>query len=92
MARKLLKPGQRFGASPNTQVWNRPTTTPSASCAQPSSTASPSLGSQSGGGELRTARLLSAHTTCRLQKRSLFVYLTEALTANARGDPVPLLA
>jgi transposase len=50
-----------------------------------------SLGSQSAAGELRTARLLSAHTTCRLQQRSLFVYLTEALTANARGDPVPLL-
>lgn len=50
-----------------------------------------SFGSQSEDGELRTARLLSAHTTCRLQKRSLFVYLTEALTASARGDPAPLL-
>ncbi len=50
-----------------------------------------SLGSQSEGGEQRTARLLSAHTTCRLQHRSLFVYLAEALTAHARGDPVPLL-
>jgi transposase len=51
-----------------------------------------SLGSQSECGELRTARLLSAHTTCRLQGRSLFVYLTEALSASARGDPVPLLS
>ena len=50
-----------------------------------------SLGSQSEGGERRIERLLSAHTTCRLQRRSLFVYLTEALTAHARGDPVPLL-
>ena len=50
-----------------------------------------SLGSQSEAGELRTARLLSAHTTCRLQRRSLFVYLTEALSAHARGDPAPLL-
>ena len=50
-----------------------------------------SLGSQSEGGERRIERLLSAHTTCRLQHRSLFVYLTEALTAHARGDPVPLL-
>lgn len=50
-----------------------------------------SLGSQSETGELRTARLLSAHTTCRLQERSLFVYLTEAISAHARGDPVPLL-
>jgi len=26
-----------------------------------------------------------------LQRRSLFVYLTEAISAHARGDPVPLL-
>lgn len=50
-----------------------------------------SLGSQSEDGERRIARLLSAHTTCRLQGRSLFAYLTEALTADAHGDPVPLL-
>jgi hypothetical protein len=31
-----------------------------------------------------------AHTTCRLQHRSLHVYLTETLTAHARGDLVPL--
>jgi transposase len=51
-----------------------------------------SLGSQSEDGETRTARLLSAHTTCRLQKRSLFVYLTDALNANALGHPAPLLS
>jgi len=51
-----------------------------------------SLGSQSEDGETRTARLLSAHTTCRLQQRSLFVYLTEALNANARGHPAPHLS
>jgi transposase len=51
-----------------------------------------SLGSQSAGGERRVERLLSAHTTCRLQHRSLFVYLTDAFSARARGDPVPLLA
>jgi transposase len=50
-----------------------------------------SLGSQSEHGEQRIARLLSAHGTCRLQRRSLFVYLTDALSAHARGDPVPLL-
>ena len=50
-----------------------------------------SLGTQSEGGERRIERLLSAHTTCRLQNRSLFVYLTETLTAHARGDPTPLL-
>jgi transposase len=50
-----------------------------------------SFGRQSEGGELRTARLLSAHTTCRPQERSLFVYLTETLSASARRDPAPLL-
>jgi transposase len=50
-----------------------------------------SLGSQSEGGQQRIARLLSAHTTCRLQHRSLFVYLTDAIAAHARGDPIPLL-
>ena len=51
-----------------------------------------SLGSQSDGGERRIERLLSAHTTCRLQRRSLFAYLTQSLTAHTRGNPVPLLA
>lgn len=50
-----------------------------------------SLGSQSQGGERRIERLLSAHTTCRLQDRSLFVYLTDTLAAHARGDPAPNL-
>ena len=50
-----------------------------------------SLGSQSPAGEQRTAHLLSAHITCRLQRRSLHVYLTDALAAHNRGDPVPLL-
>jgi len=51
-----------------------------------------SLGSQSEDGEQRISRLLSAHTTCRLQQRSLFAYLTDAIAAHARGDPAPLLA
>ena len=51
-----------------------------------------SLGSQSSDGETRIARLLSAHTTCRLQGRSLFEYLADALDHHARGAPVPLLA
>ncbi len=50
-----------------------------------------SLGSQSTGGERRTERLLSAHTTCRLQRRSLHAYLIDVLSANARNDPIPLL-
>jgi transposase len=51
-----------------------------------------SLGSQSERGERRIERLLSAHTTCRLQRRSLHAYLIDALTAHTRGDPAPLLA
>jgi len=50
-----------------------------------------SLGSQSEDGERRIARLLSASITCRLQGRSLHAYLVELLTAQARGDPLPLL-
>jgi transposase len=51
-----------------------------------------SLGSQSEQGERRIERLLSASITCRLQRRSLFAYMSELLAAHARGDPVPLLA
>jgi transposase len=51
-----------------------------------------SLGSQSHQGERTIERLLSASVTCRLQRRSLFAYLTDALSANIRGDPTPLLA
>jgi transposase len=50
-----------------------------------------SQGSQSETGERRIERLLSASTTCRLQRRSLHEYLTELLTAHARGDPLPRL-
>jgi transposase len=51
-----------------------------------------SLGSQSNDGERRIERLLSVHTTCRLQRRALHDYLVDAFTAHSRGDPVPLLA
>jgi transposase len=51
-----------------------------------------SLGTQSEDGERRIARLLSAHTTCRLQHRSLHAYLIDLLGTRARGDPAPLLA
>lgn len=50
-----------------------------------------SLGSQSEAGERTIERLLSASVTCRLQRRSLFAYLTDVLTAKARGDPAPSL-
>lgn len=43
-------------------------------------------------GERTIERLLSASVTCRLQARSLFLYLTEVLSARIRGDPIPLLA
>src|SRR5438034_9553654 len=51
-----------------------------------------SLGSQSERGERTIERLLSASVTCRLRKQSLFAYLTDVLTANIRGDPIPALA
>jgi transposase len=50
-----------------------------------------SLGSQSEDGQRRIQRLLSAHTTCRLQCRSLHAYLIDLLGAHARGAPIPLL-
>jgi len=51
-----------------------------------------SLGSQSQGGERTTERLLSVDQTCRLQRRSLYAYLSDALSAKTRGDPIPTLA
>ena len=51
-----------------------------------------SLGTQSDDGERRIERLLSVHTTCRLQSRALHDYLLDAFTAHNRGDPAPLLA
>jgi transposase len=50
-----------------------------------------SLGSRSQGGERTIERLLSVDQTCRLQRRSICAYLADALTAKARGDPVPAL-
>ena len=51
-----------------------------------------SLGSQSERGERSLERLLSASITCRLRKQSLFAYLTNVITAHARGDPIPALS
>jgi hypothetical protein len=48
-----------------------------------------SLGGRSHGGARTIERLLSVDQTCRLQRRSLYAYLADALTAKARGDPVP---
>jgi len=51
-----------------------------------------SLGSQSDAGERFAERMLSVSQTCRLQGRSLFAYLIEAITSSARGSPAPSLA
>jgi transposase len=51
-----------------------------------------SHGTRSGDGERFIERILSASVTCRLQHRSLFAYLVELFTAQARGDPHPALA
>jgi transposase len=51
-----------------------------------------SLRSRSQGGERTIERLLSVDQTCRLQRRSLYGYLSELLAAKARGDPLPALA
>jgi hypothetical protein len=48
-----------------------------------------SLGSRSQGGERTIERLSSLDQTYRLQRRSLYTYLADVLTAKARGDPVP---
>ena len=48
-----------------------------------------SLGSQSDSGERFAERALSTAGTCRLQRRSLFTYLSDLLVAHNRGDPFP---
>ena len=50
-----------------------------------------SLGTQSENGERFAERALSAAATCRLQRRSLFTYLNDLITAHTRGDPFPAL-
>ena len=50
-----------------------------------------SHGTRSHDGERFIERALSASVTCRLQKQSLYAYLTNLLTAHARGDPLPTL-
>jgi transposase len=51
-----------------------------------------SLGTQSKDGERFAERALSAAGTCRLQRRSLFSYLSELIPAHSRGDPFPAIA
>lgn len=51
-----------------------------------------SHGTRTHDGERFIERALTASVTCRLQRRSLFTYLHELLSAHARGDPLPALA
>ena len=48
-----------------------------------------SHGTRTDRGERFIERALSASITCRLQHRSLYTYLSDLLTAHARGDPLP---
>lgn len=50
-----------------------------------------SLGTQSIAGNHWIERVLSVRETCRLQKRSVLAYLTEATVAYQRGSPAPSL-
>jgi transposase len=50
-----------------------------------------SHGTRSDNGERFAERALSAAATCRQQRRSLFEFLTELITAHTRGDPLPAL-
>ena len=50
-----------------------------------------SHGTRTHNGERFIERTLSASVTCRLQHRSLNTYLSDLLTAHARGDPLPTL-
>ena len=50
-----------------------------------------SHGTRSDDGERFAERVLSAAATCLQQRRSLFDYLTELLTAHSHGDPLPAL-
>jgi transposase len=50
-----------------------------------------SHGTRTSNGERFTERALSAAATCRQQRRSLFEFLTELITAHNRGDPLPSL-
>jgi transposase len=48
-----------------------------------------SYGTQTDDGSRAVERLLTIRETCRLQRRRLHTYLTEALTAHQHGQPIP---
>ena len=49
------------------------------------------FGNQTDAGARFIERMLSVTLTCKLQSRSLFSYLTQALQNTTRGDPAPSL-
>ncbi|HUY88803.1 MAG TPA: IS66 family transposase, partial [Pirellulales bacterium] len=50
-----------------------------------------SFGTQSASGSRFIERMLTVSETCRLQGRSIFSYLTAAVEAHFRGQPVASL-
>jgi transposase len=50
-----------------------------------------SYGTQTDHGDRLVERLLTLRETCRLQSRRLHDYLTAAITADLRGQPIPAL-
>ena len=50
-----------------------------------------SLGTHSTSGERFAERAHSAAATCRMQRRSLFTYLSKLIASHNRGDPFPAL-
>jgi transposase len=48
-----------------------------------------SYGTQTEHGDRLVERLLTIRETCRLQGRRLHAYLTDAITANLHGQPIP---
>ena len=78
------------GRSPIWRAWSRPTTTPSAPCGALSSTASSRLAVSQRRGERcieQEAVSFSASITCRLQRRSLFGYLSDLLALTPAAIP-----
>ena len=82
--------GRRSGRSPTTAASSRPTTTPNARCAAPSSTAScqprqpvRATASDASNGSSRSTPPAACSAA------PLHAYLIDALAAHTRGDPVP---
>ena len=93
MARNLIKAWDgAMDLRQKSMASNRQTTTPNAASASRFIYRKLQLGTQCDRGERSIERLLSASITWRLRQQSLFAYLTEVITAHARGDPIPALS